>query len=277
MKNLLNSIFIFLYSQVLFGQNGLEKIIVEKYYTSSDKDTASNYYAGKLPINSTTYRIYVDMLPGYKFQAAYGSPEHELKMVTSTSFFNNTDHGSTIPNTIPYRTLRKNTVMLDSWISVGAAGEDCVGVLKESDDSLETIIHEKKFLQNKNQIVGIPLTERDGLIHNGKAPRPMFFNLDSAVTIFSGYKNGNIFSVKNGAWACLSGAYGIDSLKTNRVLIAQITTDGDFSFELNIQIGTPKPGVSQKYVARNPIGDEICIPSLIYIDKKKRDVQNNKR
>ena len=271
------SLFFLLFNQALFAQNGLEKIVVEKYYISNSYDTTANYYAGKLPINSTTYRIYADMLPGYKFQAAYGSPEHVLKINTTTSFFNNTDHGSTIPNTIPYRTLKKNTVMLDSWISVGSAGEDCVGILKEEDDTLETIKHEKKFLSNQNKIMGVTLYKKDGLIHNGKAPRPMFFNLDSVINVFSGYKNGNSFIVNNGAWACLGGTYGIDSLNTNRVLIAQITTDGDFSFELNIQIGTPKNGVSQRYVARNPIGEEICIPSLVYVDKKKIEPQTNKR
>ena len=271
------SLFVLLFTQVVLSQQGLEKIIVEKYYISNALDTAANYYAGKLPVNSTTYRIYVDMLPGYKFQAAYGSPEHTLKMNTTTHFFNNTDHGATIANTIPYRTLKKNTVMLDSWISVGSAGEDCVGILKTEDDTIATINHEKKFLRNENKVMGESLLKKDGLIHNGKAPRPMFFNLDSAASVFAGYKNGNSFIVNNGAWACLGGTYGIDSLKTNRVLIAQITTDGDFSFELNIQIGTPKNGVSQKYVARNPIGDEICIPSLIYIDKKKIEPQTIKK
>jgi hypothetical protein len=46
-------------------------------------------------------------------------------------------------------------------------------------------------------------------------------------------------------------------------LIAQITTDGDFSFELNIQIGTPYGGV-ENYVAKNPVGNEIMLPSLTY-------------
>jgi hypothetical protein len=253
-----------------FSQNGLENIIVEKYYVSDANDTSANYFAGKLPIGSTTYRIFVDLKPGYRFQAAYGSPEHELKIETSTLFFNNTDHGSTIPNVIPQRTLKKNTVMLDSWLSVGSAGEDCFGILKTDDDSLETIDHEKKFLKNNYLTIGIPLSSKDGLKMSTIVPRPTFFFLDSAVAIFGKEKKGGLFSVKNGAWVCLGGSVGSDSLTTNRVLIAQMTTDGDFSFELNIQIGTPLPGVSQKYVARNPIENEISIPSLIYFDKKEK-------
>jgi len=253
-----------------FSQNGLENIIVEKYYVSNANDTSANYFAGKLPLGSTTYRIFVDLKPGYRFQAAYGSPGHELKIETSTSFFNNTEHGSTIPNVIPQRTLKKNTVMLDSWLSVGSAGEDYFGILKTDDDSLETIDHEKKFLKNIDQNIGESLTFKDGLIISENIPRPTFFAIDNEVEIFGNKKSGSSFLLTNGAWACLGGSVGSDSLTKNRVLIAQMTTDGDFSFELNIQIGTPLPGVYQNYVARNPVENEISIPSLMYFDKKNR-------
>jgi hypothetical protein len=260
-----------------FSQNGLENVIVEKYYVSDANDTSANYFAGKLPIGSTTYRIYADLLPGYRFQAAYGSPVHELKIETSTSFFNNMEHGSTIPNVIPQRTLKKNTVMLDSWLSVGSAGEDCFGVLKADDDSIETIDHEKKFLKNIDSNIGESLTVKDGLIMGENIPRPTFFAIDSEVEIFGNKKVGSSFILTNGAWACLGGSVGPDSLTTNRVLIAQMTTDGDFSFELNIQIGTPLPGVSQNYVARNPVENEIYIPSLMYFDKKNRSNKEKKK
>jgi hypothetical protein len=269
-NNLLKvSLICFLFtSNILFSQQGLEKIIVEKYYISTAEDTNANNIAGKLPIGSTTYRIYVDLLPGYKFLAAYGSPEHELFIKSSTQFFNNEDHGAIIANVIPFRTLKKNTVMLDSWLSVGAAGEDCFGILKEQDDSLETVKHEKKFLQNTSRKIGFPLTIRDGLLKSDKVPRPFFFHIDSAANAFNSIYKTGFFQVKNGAWACLGGTKGCDSLTTNRVLIAQITTDGELSFELNIQIATPIKGVSQRFVARNPIEDEICIPSLVYTSGK---------
>lgn len=253
-----------------FSQNGLENIIVEKYYVSDANDTSANKFAGNLPIGSVTYRIFADLLPGYRFQAAYGSPEHELKIETSTLFFNNTEHGSTIPNVIPQRTLRKNTVMLDSWLSVGSAGEDYFGVLKTDDDSLETIDHEKKFLKNIDSNIGESLTVKDGLVKDENIPRPTFFAIENEVEIFGNKKSGSSFALTNGAWACLGGSVGPDSLTTNRVLIAQMTTDGDFSFELNIQIGNPSKGVSQRYVARNPVDNEISIPSLIYFDKKNK-------
>ena len=253
------------FSQFLIAQSGLENIIVEKYYVSDDNDTLSNKISGNLPIGSTTYRIYVDLKPGYRFQAAYGNPEHTLKIETTTSFFNNTEHGSTIPNVIPQRSLNKNTVMLDSWLSVGAAGEDLFGIMKELDDTLETVSHQGKFLQNKRNG---SLSLKDGFIKGSQMPRPTFFAIDEQVEIFGNNKSGSSFVLTNGAWACLGGSKGADSLTNNRVLIAQITTDGELSFELNIQVATPIKGVSQRFVARNPIEDEICIPSLIYTSKK---------
>lgn len=265
-----------LFSQFLIAQNGLENVIVEKYYVSDSNDTLANEYAGVLPEGSITYRIYADLKPGYRFQAAYGSPEHTLKIETTTSFFNNTNYGSTIPNVIPQRSLHKNTVMLDSWLSVGSAGEDLFGLMKESDDLFETVKHENKFLQNNSANTGESLTIKDGLTKGDNIPRPTFFAIDNEVEIFGNTKSGSSFVITNGAWACLGGSVGPDSLTTNRVLIAQMTTDGDFSFELNMQIGTPLSGVFQRYVAKNPQNDEIVIPSLIYINKPSRDRANKK-
>ena len=66
---------------------GLENIIVEKYYVSNAADAGGSM--GTLPVGSVTYRIFADLLPGFKFQALYGIPTHELRFETTTSFFNN--------------------------------------------------------------------------------------------------------------------------------------------------------------------------------------------
>jgi hypothetical protein len=63
---------------ITFSQDGLKGIIVEKYYVSSKEDSKSPEFSGGLEKGSTTYRIYVDLKPGYTFQVAYGSPDHEL-------------------------------------------------------------------------------------------------------------------------------------------------------------------------------------------------------
>lgn len=252
---------------------GLERVIVEKFYTASDLDTISELHTFPLSRNSITYRVYLDLKPGYSLQAVYGSPGHDLKIKTSTFFFNHSEHGDVIPNVIPYRTLTKNTVMLDSWLSVGASGEDSYALLLKDDDTLETVKHTKFLLSKKN---GNILFEKDGLKVAGKVPRPTFFNIDSAALVFGNKSNKKEFSTNNGGWFCLGGAKGLDSLGTNKILIGQFTTDGDFSFELNVQLGTPTIGVSEKYVAVNPVASDFTHPGLIYESRKNKSKKNKK-
>jgi hypothetical protein len=258
-KNLLSILLLFI-GVFANAQNGLENIIVERYYVSNSADATGSL--GALPAGSVTYRIYADMLPGYKFQAAYGIPNHELKLTTSTSFFNNEDYGSTAP-TFSKTNAAKNSVMLDSWLSAGAACSGNFGILKADDDGVANIVNNTipQILQNNNPLAGIPLTTQDGLIA-GTPEALTTVGISSEISVFDNVSNaGNSFSTFNGSWASLNGSTGPTS--ANRVLIAQITTDGCFSFELNIQIGTPTGG-AQNYVAKNPTGAEIMLPSLTF-------------
>lgn len=251
-----------------FSQNGLEQIIVEKYYKSEANDTNANSIGGVLPVGSVTYRIYVDMLPGYKFQAAFGVPGHELRLETSTLFFNNEDRGAIFP-TFTKNQSRLHTVMVDSWLSVGAACAGHFGILKSEDDGVNTNINNytPMVMQGSDPSCGIPIATEDGLLQvAGRAPESVTtVGIDSIQAMFNNQNdgtNGPVFSTFNGSWASLNGSVGPDSVE-NKVIIAQMTTDGNFSFKLNIQIGTPSGGVEQ-YVAENPVNNEIQIPSLIY-------------
>jgi hypothetical protein len=279
-KNYLKTVLIilcFCFDNSVQAQYGLENIFVEVYYISAPEDTTDRRIAGYLPIGSITYRIYVDMLPGYRFYAAYGNQKHELKLHTSTKFFNNEDMGRVNPNVIPRRTLKRNTVMLDSWLSVGAAGEEYWGVPKEEDDTLESIQHQKNFLQSENKLAGIPVKYKDGLRSGLNPPFPSFFGVDSLINMFMSETIGNSFVLRNGAWGALGGSVGADSLGSNKVLIAQMTTDGDFEFEMNIQIG--KPGLPpERYVAKDPEEGEISLPFLKYknVNQKVKSPKNKK-
>jgi len=275
MKKYFSLFFLLLLSKISFSQNGLEEILVEKYYLTEANDTLANAIGGDLPVGSVTYRIYVDMLPGYKFQAAYGvdvlpigtiSPgDHELRIATTTLFFNNEDRGAIFP-TYTKNQARLNTVILDSWLSVGAACAGNFGIMKSEDNGVATVINSfvPPLIQNANTNYGIPVSVEDGLIAG--TPEPVItIGIDSIQNMFNNQNdgtNGPVFSTYNGSWASLNGSMGPDSL-TNKVIIAQITTDGTFSFKLNIQISTPSGGV-ENYVAENPVGSEIQIPSLIY-------------
>jgi len=264
MKNIHYLLFLFiLISKTSFSQNGLEGVIVEKYYISNSADASGS--SGILPSGSTTYRVFIDLLPGYTFQAAYGVPNHELRFQTSTSFFNNEDYGTTVP-TFSKINARNNTVMLDSWLSGGASCSANFGILKTEDGVAggTNVININGILANNDPNAGIPLTTQDG-IYAGTTPSVTLLGFTPAeLNVFDATSNaGNLISTQNASWAVLGGSTGpIPSV--NKILIAQFTTNGTFSFKLNIQIGTPTPGVSQNFVAENPTGNEILFPGLIY-------------
>ncbi len=260
-----------LFAQV---QHGLKGIIVEKYYVADAKDAAkSAKHGGKLKAGAVTYRIYVDMLPGYKFESAFGTTNHPLRIATTTYFYNN-DKGGSIANSISQDHLKDNTVMLDSWLSAGAASEGNWGILKANDNGVGTIVSEQGLLQNEDTAAGIPLKKQDGLLA-GTPPAVTTFGIDTAIKVFDKGAKGSIFSTTYGAWATVNGASSPDS-SNNRVLIAQLTTNGQLSFELNIQIGKPLIGKPEQYVARNPRRKhEVMLPTLTYppvTDQTSQDV-----
>ena len=249
---------------ILSKAQGLENIIVEKYYISDANDVAANLDGGVLPVGSVTYRIYVDLMPGYRFQAAYGIPGHPMSIQTSTLFFNNEDRGSTTP-AFSKTQAANNTVMLDSWVSVGGACNGNFGVLKSDDNGVANVVNNytPQVLQNNDPQMGIPLTTQDGFLA-GAPEQVTVVGINNELLVFDSQNdgtNGPLFYTDNGSWASLNGSVG--PTVDNRVLIAQITTDGVFSFELNIQIGTPSGG-TENYVASNPSGTEIQFPGLVY-------------
>ncbi len=246
------------------AQNGLENIIVEKYYVSDAADSIGNdaisASPGGLPAGSVTYRIYVDMLPGYKFQMAFGEADNPLTISTTTTFFNNEDRGSTTPS-YSKNSAKYNTVMLDSWLSVGAACSGNMGILKSEDNGIATVVNADGLLQNADNSAGIPLTTQDGLIA-GTPASATFVGFKEELSVFDAISGaGNLFNITDAGWASMNGSAGPTA--ANKVLIAQITTNGVLHFELNIQLATPT-GSTEKYVAKDPVGPEILFSGLTY-------------
>jgi len=249
-----SAIFIFFISNILQAQikgglsdadkSALEGIIVEKYYTADAKDAADTI-GGFLPIGSVTYRIYADLKPGYTLQAVYGVPTHELRIETTTEFFNNKYGGSLTGDLIDPKKINDNSVALDSWVTLGAATKSHFGIPK-ADDKDGSILKRKS------------LNKADGLIA-GKVSPVTFFGMD--LSFFQSQKKVNLFSTKNASWAVFGGVKG--PTPDNKILIAQLTTNGKLSFELNIQIGTPK-GATVQYVAKDPENAEIKFDALTY-------------
>lgn len=215
----------------------LEDVIVEKYYVADSADYADTT-GGILPKGSVTYRIYIDMKPGYALQAVFGNRNHELFIKTSTLFFNNRYCNAITGFNISPKEINENTVALDSWLTMGAATRLHTGILKSND-------------KDGSIIKRASLSDADGLT-NGIFPTFKAFNLD--LNFFKDNTNTSLFSTHDGAWAALEGVKGPTA--DNRVLIAQLTTNGTLSFELNIQIRTPSKG-ELKFVAKNPKSSEI--------------------
>ena len=268
-----------------FSQDGLEGIFVERYYTSQAADNGDTLNSGNLAVGSVTYRIYVDLKPGFTFQAAFGSPQHPLFIKSTAPFFNHADAGTVIANILPERTLGRNISLLDSWLSVGAAGENHLAVPKAYDpDGIDSLIKwSPLFLKAKEGKKTISLQQADGMIRVENTPFPTLYQIEPNLRTLGSATLGQELVVENGAWASMGkGSMGADSLTTNSVLIAQITTTGELSFELNLLIGAPN-GTSQRYVARNPDLGEWVHPDLIFspslLDKhlKKKKKSRNKK
>jgi hypothetical protein len=249
------------------AQNGLENIVVEKYYVSNAADAAGS--TGVLPVGSVTYRIWADMLPGYNFQALYGVAGHTLTVQTSTTFFNNEDYGGTAP-TISTTNIRKNSALLDSYFSVGGAATGRVAVFK-SEDTDGSPGNAQNILQNNDASTTGPinigtttsLLAQDGMIA-GSPVAVTYVGINNTgngdLGVLDGTSQvGGLFTTANGSIAALGGATGPTA--ANRVLVGQFTTDGIFHFELNAQIGTPQGG-TQQFVAANPVGGEVLMASL---------------
>lgn len=264
-RNLMKKIVIFLiltFITVLAKSQGLglEDIIVEKYYVS-DANDASATDGGPLPAGSFTYRIYVDMAPGWILQSVYASPNsaHDLRIETTTLFFNNEDRGTSTANAIGTNRLPDNTVMLDSWLSMGAASSTKIAVLK-ADDNDGAITNLDGFLQNNDSRAGIPINIKDGIV-SGTVSATSTLGLDLAIGVLENSTIGSVFSITDGSWYNAPGVAG--PAPENRILVAQLTTNGTLSFRLNLQLRRESDLKVEKYVHSNPIGNEILCEKCV--------------
>lgn len=251
---------------------GLEDIIVEKYYVSDGFDAADTD-GGSLSSGSFTYRIFVDMAPGYILQSVYADAArgHDMEFRTTTEFFNNKDRGSTTANSIAYNRLPDNTVMLDTWISMGATSAGSIGVLK-ADDSNGALINSDGLLQNTDARAGIPVKIADGIM---LAPPASVSTLGLNLSVFDDVNAGPSLTVADGAWYNAPGVSGFDA-GSNIVLIAQITTNGILSFRFNLQLRRQSDYVVENWVHSNPLTIEyLCAGcSSLGVPNKVEAVQN---
>jgi len=264
MKKIVLMLNLVLMHSALFSQ-GLKDIIVETYYVTDISDTMK-WGADKIGINTVTYRIFVSMEEGYSLHSVFGAPGHPLILSTSSKFFNHGVHGKYLANMLWPQLLNDGLLILDSWISMGAGCQGKYAVLKTDDDTVRNVQNTSRpaILQSENKIAGVPLKYRDGLLACDSLPAKVTqVGLDSLLMNIAKIptSDGFVFETTNGGWGCLGGAKGFRDDK-NYVCIGQFTTDGDFYFEFNIQIGSAEHGVEQ-YVAVDPVGGEKLHTGLI--------------
>ena len=263
----------------------IENVIVETYYIS-DANDASDTTGGGIEIGSKTYRIYLDLLPGTRVKKIYGDQNHPLIFSSTENFFNNKVDGQTFGKEFSKNRLQENTVALDSWLTLGQTTRNAAvtyfGVLKVNDSNGSFIggtnndggseVIADGLLSNNAIELGIPLTEKDGMDTAQNVPGSwadygfidILTEIDS--TIFGSVISGNNFNSRN-AGLLNSGVIGVDSL-LNHVLVAQLTTKGEISFELNIEVEIPQLIGFQtvKYVANDStlLEGEVLNPFLKY-------------
>ncbi len=251
------------------SQDAIKKVIVETYYVSDDND-ATDTTGGILESGSKTYRIYIQMKPGCKLTKIYGDNNHTLKIASTANFFNNIDRGKTFGKDISKSNYNNNTVALDTWLTIGETTKSSAityfGILKSQDNNGSFIGGVNNdggsagitngLLTNNDSLAGIPLTIADGMDTMTNIPSNWsnngFIDLISGVdsTIFGSVKIGNEF-ISNNAYLQNSGVTGVIP-DSNQVLVAQLTTKGDISFELNVEI-IEIDGTVSKYVAKKSL------------------------
>lgn len=267
-------------SSFAVAQNGLERIIVEKYYIANAADAAqATVEAGNpLPSGSITYRVYADMAPGFGLVYVYADVVngHKLKFRTTTSFYNHAD-GDVLASS-KKADLANSLLALDSYLTLGGAATNAYGILKADDDgtanNITTTNNTPGILLNTTSEMGVPLTTNDGLIAGTGIIKPSQAGISNELNAFGdGTTPGDSVVLVDGSIYTSTPAVG-PVPADNRVLIAQLTTNGSLSFELNILVKGPD-GTPQFFVANNPgkttTGSdeytEYTIPSLTYPDK----------
>lgn len=252
-------------SFMAFSQVGLEGIVVEKYYVSNladSTDAGDNGAVYPLHVGSTTYRVYANLLPGYKIIQLFGSPQHTLNVHTSTAFYNDPNYGFKVYQATSVNNTKKNTTLIDSYFTIGGVANGLCGVLK-TEDTDGTIGNNQGILANNDATAGLPLTGMNGVdgLMPGAPIIPNVLGITNELDIFD-QTVGNDFTSNGAAIAALGGMDGVTP--SNHVLLGQFTTDGIFSFHLNLQLSTPVAGESQIFVADSALTGEFIDTTLVY-------------
>lgn len=270
-------------SDLAFSQ--LEKVIVERYYVS-DANDATDITGGGLPEGSVTYRIYVDLAPGTVVKAIFGDAQHPFAISSSEVFHNNASDGQSFAKDFLRNRYLENTVALDTWLTIGQTAKQgpntYYGVLKDQDTDGSFIGGSNNdggsaaiasgLLINADPSCGLALTTADGMDTLNSAPTNWFSNgvLDflsgNDSTMFGSLVPNTSFYSESFSLSC-SGVTGVIP-DSNQVIIAQLTTMGEMTFQINLEVEYLIDDVPTiiHYVGTNEITNEneVYNPYLAY-------------
>lgn len=256
---LITNLCFFLLAGTAFSQVGLQGIVVEKYYQANAADASGQETGAATPLttSSVTYRVYVDMAAGWKFNQIFAVPGNSLTVNTTTGFYNDPGYGVTVnPHTISAANNAKKTTALDSWFTTGGAVNGKSGVLKTDDTDGSFTNTNGLLTNNPGGCFGAPIQgtgAKDGYMPTQSSPStyaaPNALGGFTSIPVLDATNGGSI-TITDGALAALGGIVGATS--SNMVLIGQFTTTGQFSFALNVQIQNTTSGAVENYYASNP-------------------------
>lgn len=252
-----------LLAQHVRAQHDIEDVVVETYYISDASD-ATDTIGGGLVAGSRTFRIYLDLCDSCSLRALYGDADHLLRIGSTAPFFNHLDRGKTYGHEINNSALDEGTTALDSWLAMGAASNQRDGILKDADMDGSFVGGANNdggsaevpagLLVNADAEAGLPLTQADGLVPLvSNVALPPNFNVfgDDPTRAFKDSTLLSAFVSHDFRMGCSTpGVKGPTS--ANRILVAQVTTAGELSFQLNVEVEKPDGSVI-KYVASDSV------------------------
>lgn len=234
------------------AQDAIDSVFVEVYHVQPSKDP------GQPPL--VTYRVFVDLAPDHELQMVYGDDRHKLRFWTTTAFENDTVHGAKFGHLIQAGRLNDGMTALDSYLTIGATDNAHMGVPRawDEDGSVLTCPPYAGSRSRKTDGEGTiaPLCITDGMVPYEEVREVVDFRFASG---YLHKARGFDIETTDGAYAVLGGKRGVTD--KNVLLLAQLTTTGELSFMLNLQIETPEHE-AVKYVAHDPGPGEFTNPTL---------------
>ncbi len=241
-----------LLTQIGFSQ--LQNLFIEKYYISNSDD-ATDTTGGILQEGSTTYRIYAKLLPGSAVSRIYGDANHPFSISSSSPFFNHGTEGKTFGKDFLKPRLGESLVALDTYLTIGQVAKQgpnlYFGLPKNQDTNGSFIggsnndggseMLSQGLMNNQNNEMGLALTQADGIdtmvttTANWTSAGILDFFTGNDSTIFGSIVPGYTFS-SNQFNLTASYPYSGIVADSNHVLLAQLTTAGEISFDINLEV-----------------------------------------